>query len=72
MATGPMSNHPQHQLVHFLEKDLAVPPESIDLALRRTEHAPNLLPIILWQYGLVTMNQLEQIFDWLENSKFSI
>jgi hypothetical protein len=26
----------------------------------------NLLPMILWQYGLVTLKQLDQIFDWLE------
>ena len=66
-----MSNPHQRQLVHFLQTDLAVPPESIDLALRRTEQTPNLLPMMLWQYGLVTTDQLEQIFDWIENSDVS-
>ena len=37
------------------------------MALRQTTEAPSLLPIVLWQYGLVTLHQLEQIFDWLEN-----
>jgi Protein of unknown function (DUF2949) len=29
------------------------------------------LPIILWQYGLVTLSQLNQIFDWLERRLMS-
>ncbi|WP_155834800.1 DUF2949 domain-containing protein [Leptolyngbya sp. PCC 6406] len=24
------------------------------------------LPMVLWQYGLVSLAQLEDIFDWLE------
>jgi hypothetical protein len=72
-APTPMSHsHHQHQLVNFLQTNLAVPPESIELALRRTEQTPSLLPMILWQYGLVTTDQLEQIFDWLETSRLPI
>jgi hypothetical protein len=26
------------------------------------------LPILLWQYGLITIHQLEKIFDWQEQS----
>jgi hypothetical protein len=26
------------------------------------------LPMILWQYGLVTLEQLDRIFDWLETA----
>ncbi len=55
-------------LVRFLRNDLAIPSASIDLAVRQCEQAPNLLPMILWQYGLVTLEQLDQIFDWLETA----
>lgn len=54
------------QLTNFLEQDLAIPPESVDLAVRRCEQSLNLLPIVLWQYGLVSLEQLDRIFDWLE------
>lgn len=54
------------QLMQFLQTDLAIPDASLQLALRHPEQAPSLLPMILWQYGLVTLNQLNQIFDWLE------
>jgi hypothetical protein len=55
------------QLIDFLQTELSIPAESISLALRQTTETPNLLPMVLWQYGLVTLHQLEQIFDWLEN-----
>ncbi|NJL09321.1 MAG: DUF2949 domain-containing protein [Calothrix sp. SM1_7_51] len=52
--------------LNFLQQDLAIPPSDLELALRYTEQNPNLLPMILWQYGLVTLAQLDQIFDWLD------
>jgi len=61
----------QSQLIEFLRQELALPAESIALGLRRSASSPNLLPIVLWQYGLVTTHQLGQIYDWLETSVVS-
>ena len=57
------------QLIRFLEEDLAISTSSIAIALRHLENDPGPLPMILWQYGLVTIEQLEQIFDWLERAQ---
>lgn len=54
------------QLVHFLKEELGIPGGAIALALRHCEQTPNFLAMTLWQYGLVTLDQLAQIFDWLE------
>lgn len=53
------------RLISFLQSELAIPDAWIALAQRQGENS-NLLPIILWQYGLLTLEQLEQVFDWLE------
>jgi hypothetical protein len=53
-------------LIGFLQDELAIPSASIDLAVRHHPDTPNLLPMILWQYGLITLKQLDRIFDWLE------
>lgn len=53
-------------LIRFLQNDLAVSPDSINMALRHCEQDPGPLPMILWQYGLITLDQLEQIYDWME------
>lgn len=56
------------RLVIFLQNELSIPRDSIDLAVRHQPDAANLLAMILWQYGLVTLQQLELIFDWLETA----
>lgn len=54
------------QFIRFLHEELALPAAEIRLALRRSDQSISTLPMILWQYGLVTITQLDQIFDWLE------
>lgn len=58
----------QARLIHFLQEELAVPAASIALALRHHESELNWLPIILWQYGLITLQQLNQVFEWMETA----
>jgi Protein of unknown function (DUF2949) len=52
-------------LITFLHKDLALPTAAIDLALRHTGQNITEIPMVLWQYGFVSLAQLDQIFDWL-------
>jgi hypothetical protein len=61
-----MSKH--EKLLEFLQVHLSLPASSIDLGLRQSKEAPNLLPMVLYQYGLVTAQELGQIFDWLETA----
>jgi Protein of unknown function (DUF2949) len=56
------------RLIRFLQEDLAISASSIAIALRHSEQDPGPLPMILWQYGLVTLEQLDRIYDWLENA----
>ncbi|MEK0182914.1 MULTISPECIES: DUF2949 domain-containing protein [Microcoleus] len=60
------------RLIRFLQEDLAISRASIDVAervggneQRQRDRDPNSLPMVLWQYGLVTLEQLDKIFDWL-------
>ncbi|MBL1177434.1 DUF2949 domain-containing protein [Pantanalinema sp. GBBB05] len=56
------------RLIQFLQEELAIPAAAIAVAQRHQDITPNLLPIILWQYGLVTLDDLNRIFDWLETA----
>ena len=60
-----MLSSQSQQLIHYLTSELEIPADSIAIGLRRNEPV-NLLPMVLWQYGLLTVEQLEQIWDWLE------
>ena len=56
------------RFIRFLQEDLAISTASLAVALRRSEQDPGPLPMILWQYGLITLEQLDQIYDWLETA----
>lgn len=58
------------RLIDFLQNELAIPNDAINLALRHREQSPSILPMILWQYGLISLEQMERIFDWLDNSSY--
>jgi hypothetical protein len=51
-----------------LQEELSISGASISIALRHSKQDPGPLPMILWQYGLVTLEQLDQIYDWLEQA----
>jgi Protein of unknown function (DUF2949) len=54
------------KLIQFLQQDLALSIDQINLALRNIQETPNQLPMILWQYGLINLEELDKIFDWLD------
>lgn len=58
----------QAKLIDFLKDELAVPTQAIAFALRQPDQSANLLPMILWQYGLITTQQLDRVFEWMETA----
>ncbi|MGK7933767.1 MAG: DUF2949 domain-containing protein [Microcystaceae cyanobacterium] len=61
---------PREKLIEFLREELQVPTESIALALRDPALPFGSLPMILWQYGLITLQQLDSIFEWIERQGY--
>ena len=55
------------QTIKFLKENLMLPQESIDLALSKSPADRHVLPIVLWQYGLVTLSQLDAIYDHFDS-----
>jgi Protein of unknown function (DUF2949) len=60
-------NH-SNKLIRFLQEDLAISASAVAMALKKIEQNPGPLPMILWQYGLVTIEQLDRIYDWMETA----
>jgi hypothetical protein len=57
-----------NKLISFLQDDLAISQPSMQIALKQVEHNHGPLPMILWQYGFVTIDQLDRIYEWLERA----
>ncbi|MEM7759851.1 MAG: DUF2949 domain-containing protein [Cyanobacteria bacterium P01_G01_bin.67] len=55
-------------LIDFLHSELKISADAISLAQKEQDLQPHILPIVLWQYGLLNTQQLAQVFDWLEVS----
>ncbi len=54
------------KLLKFLKDELKLSSESLVMAERSAKDNRGPLPMVLWQYGLVTLEQLDKIYDWLE------
>jgi hypothetical protein len=55
-------------LLQFLHREMDIPCQSLERAVRQRDAAAGSLPIILWQYGFIDINQLQKVFDWLETA----
>ncbi|HIK20395.1 MAG TPA: DUF2949 domain-containing protein [Synechococcus sp. M44_DOE_062] len=51
-------------LLQFLQAELGIPESALTFALKRHGCEQGPLPMILWHYGLISLEQLEQIFEW--------
>jgi hypothetical protein len=66
-ALSMMKRQRNTEFIRFLESDLKLSMTDISVALRHPEMGNAPLPMLLWEYGLVNIEQLARIFDWLEN-----
>ncbi len=55
-----------YSLLNFLKQELSLSDASLAVAERtvRNHHGP--LPMVLLQYGLITLDELDRIYDWLD------
>jgi Protein of unknown function (DUF2949) len=56
------------QLIHYLKQDLGLSEAALALVSRQHKPTVTELPIVLWNHGLITLEQLGSIFDWMEGT----
>ena len=55
-------------LLQVLQRRLGLSPSALELGQRQAELEQAPLPIVLWSFGLLSLQQLEDVFDW-QNSQ---
>ena len=60
-----MSQSFHEKFIGFLEQELQIEPDAIALARRQTQF-PFQVPVSLWQYGLISLDAVNQIWTWIE------
>ncbi|UZQ53415.1 DUF2949 domain-containing protein [Trichothermofontia sichuanensis B231] len=53
------------RFLRFLQEELLISAAAIKMALRYCNNDVHLLPVTLWRYGLVSLEQLDLMFEWL-------
>ena len=55
---------PSAELIDFLQQRLGLSGSALTLGLRQADLEQAPLPIVLWSFGLLSLDQLQQVFDW--------
>lgn len=50
----------------FLQQELALSGDDLAVALNNQRQPGDPIPMLLWQYGLISQGQLQRIWDWLD------
>ena len=53
------------QMLHYLHDELALAEHTVEAAMDRSGQEFLFLPMVLWEYDLLTLKQVDQIYDWL-------
>ena len=53
------------RMLHYLHDELALAENTVEAAMDRSGQEFLFLPMVLWEYDLLTLKQVDQIYDWL-------
>lgn len=58
---------PSSALVRYLRRELGLSENALALGVKQAhlEQAP--LPVILWRFGLISLEQLDQVLGWQDS-----
>ena len=55
---------PSEELCNFIVDKLGISQSALDLGIKRSSLENSPLPIVMWNYGLLNINQLKKILSW--------
>ena len=61
----PMKNYLQKEMIIFLFNELGLEESSIELGLKLSKRNKTPLPILLWSYGMLTIEELDKLYSFL-------
>ena len=55
---------PAQALLRFLRNQLGLSESAIAMGIRQSEVEQAPLPVVLWRFGLISLEQFEHVLDW--------
>ena len=53
-------------LLQYLRHQIGLGESALDLGLKQAEIEQAPLPVVLWRFGLISLEQLDQLLSWQE------
>ena len=60
-----MNNYLYKEMINYLFNELGLEESSIDLGLKLSIKNNTPLPILLWSYGMLTIEELDKLYSFL-------
>ena len=60
-----MINYSNKKIISFLINEIGLEDSSIELGIKLTIDNNTPLPILLWSYGLITIEELDELYRFL-------
>ncbi|MGK7939304.1 MAG: DUF2949 domain-containing protein [Crocosphaera sp.] len=54
------------KLIKFLREEMGLPQDHLEFVKNKQTQPGDPIPMLLWQYGFISLNQLQMIWDWLD------
>jgi hypothetical protein len=55
---------PSEALMRYLRHQLGLSESALALGLRQADQEQAPLPVVLWRFGLISLDQLDQVLAW--------
>ena len=52
-------------IISFLQEEIGLKESSIELVLKLSSNNNTPLPILLWSYGILTIDELDEVYSFL-------
>ena len=64
-----MINYSNKKIISFLREEIRIEESSIELGVKLSTKKNTPLPILLWSYGIITIEELDNLYTFLFQSK---
>ncbi|MCP9848766.1 DUF2949 domain-containing protein [Cyanobium sp. Morenito 9A2] len=63
LSTAPQP-FPSSELVRYLSRELGLSENALALGVKQAQLEQAPLPVVLWRFGLINLDQLDQVLTW--------
>lgn len=58
---------PSSDLVRYLRRELGLSENALGLGVKQAQLEQAPLPVVLWRFGLINLEQLDQVLAWQDS-----